>query len=136
MESLDYRYFTICINKASAHYNPDGSVTVTVSHKDPGVPNWIRSMRHNEGTMCWRWYRLGSGEVPVEPYVRSWHYKKSFNLIIFMILNSLFRQVILTTSILVNLVNYIWKRSYRQGQESASDKDSVKKAARGYYQAD
>ena len=67
MESLDYRYFTVCINKASAQYEADGSVIVTVAHKDPGTPNWINTCRHGEGTMLWRWYRLREGEVAPEP---------------------------------------------------------------------
>ena len=67
MESLDYRYFTICINKASARYEPDGSVCVTIAHRDPGTPNWINTCGHNEGTMLWRWYRLEKGAVAVEP---------------------------------------------------------------------
>jgi hypothetical protein len=70
MESLDYRYFNICINKAGAEYNDDGSVRVVVTHQDPGVPNWIETAGHNEGTMCWRWYRLLPGEVPVTPSCR------------------------------------------------------------------
>jgi hypothetical protein len=70
MESLDYRYHTICLNKASTKYNPDGSVRVVVAHCDPGVPNWIETTGHNEGTMCWRWYRLTLGAVPVEPGCR------------------------------------------------------------------
>ncbi len=32
MESLDYRYFNICINKGNAQYNEDGSVEVIVTH--------------------------------------------------------------------------------------------------------
>jgi hypothetical protein len=67
MESLDYRYFTICINKASAIYEPDGSVKVIVAHKDPDHPNWIDTCGHHEGTMLWRWYRLAEGAVAVEP---------------------------------------------------------------------
>jgi hypothetical protein len=67
MESLDYRYFTISINKATAHYQPDGSVRVIVAHQDPGLPNWINTCGHNEGTMCWRWYRLKEGEIAIEP---------------------------------------------------------------------
>ncbi len=67
MESLDYRYFTVCINKASAKYEPDGRVKVVVAHNDPGVPNWIDTCGHTEGTMCWRWYRLKPGALPVEP---------------------------------------------------------------------
>jgi hypothetical protein len=35
---------------------------VIVAHKDPGHPNWIQTCGHNEGTMCWRWYRLKEGE--------------------------------------------------------------------------
>ncbi len=67
MESLDYRYFTICVNKASAMYEADGSVKVIVAHTDPGVPNWINTCGHREGTMLWRWYRLKPGETAVEP---------------------------------------------------------------------
>lgn len=67
MESLDYRYFNICINKGNAQYAEDGSVRVIVTHKDPGMPNWIDTCSHLEGTMCWRWYRLSKGAKPVEP---------------------------------------------------------------------
>ena len=70
MESLDYRYFTICINKASAKYEPDGSIKVIVSHKDPGFPNWISTCGHFEGTMLWRWYRISKDHVAVEPQCR------------------------------------------------------------------
>jgi hypothetical protein len=49
MESLDYRYFTICINKSSAHYEPDGSVRVIVAHSDPGQPNWDQHLRTSGG---------------------------------------------------------------------------------------
>jgi hypothetical protein len=67
MESLDYRYFNICINMGNAHYEADGSVRVIVAHEDPQLPNWLNTCSHSEGTMCWRWYRLAEGEQPVEP---------------------------------------------------------------------
>lgn len=67
MESLDYRYFPISINKHTAHYEKDGSVEVIVSHKDPGVSNWLTTCGHVEGTMCWRWYRLAPDTKPIEP---------------------------------------------------------------------
>jgi len=67
MESLDYRYFNICINKASAQYGPDGAVKIIVAHQDPGLPNWINTCGHKEGTMLWRWYRLKPGEQAIEP---------------------------------------------------------------------
>lgn len=67
MESLDYRYHTICVNKATAVYNDDASVRIIVSHQDPGRTNWIETCGHHEGTMLWRWYRLKPGELPVQP---------------------------------------------------------------------
>jgi hypothetical protein len=76
MESLDYRYYNISINKNSARYEPDGSVKVYISHKDPGHPNWIDTAHHREGTMCWRWYRLAERSDPVEPQCRIIELKK------------------------------------------------------------
>jgi hypothetical protein len=70
MESLDYRYFNISINKSGARKEADGSIRVIVSHRDPGHPNWLETAGHYEGTMCWRWYRLKPGVVPAEPGCR------------------------------------------------------------------
>jgi hypothetical protein len=67
MESLDYRYFNICINSGNAKYETDGSVKIIVAHTNPQKPNWLNTCSHSEGTMCWRWYRLADGEKPVEP---------------------------------------------------------------------
>jgi len=67
MESLDYRYFTICLSKGNAHYEEDGSLIIYVAHQDPGHKNWINTCDHLEGTMCWRWYRLAEGNKPIEP---------------------------------------------------------------------
>lgn len=55
MESLDYRYHRIHINKHTATYRDDGSVRVVLAHSDPGVPNWLTTDGHTCGTMCWRW---------------------------------------------------------------------------------
>ena len=60
MESLDYRYFNVCINSFTA-VSDENNVVVIVSHTDPGHPNWIQTAGHNEGTMCWRWYRPVAG---------------------------------------------------------------------------
>lgn len=70
MESLDYRYHQISINKHSARYEPDGKVRVVVSHQDPGLPNWIETADHTEGTMCWRWYRIHEGATAIQPSCR------------------------------------------------------------------
>jgi hypothetical protein len=70
MESLDYRYHRISVNKHEVSYEADGSVRVIVCAQDPGRPNWIETAHHREGTMCWRWYRLREGEKPVQPSCR------------------------------------------------------------------
>jgi len=62
MESLDYRYHRITVNKHTARYEDDGSVVLYIAHSDPGVGNWIDTAGHSLGTMCWRW--IGSDEHP------------------------------------------------------------------------
>lgn len=64
MESLDYRYFTIHVNKHTAEYRSDGSVRVVVAHEDPGVPNWINTVGHDCGAMSWRWIRANAHPQP------------------------------------------------------------------------
>jgi hypothetical protein len=70
MESLDYRYHNICINMQGATYDSKGKVKVLVAHEDPGLPNWIETADHREGTMCWRWYRIHPGSKAIEPTCR------------------------------------------------------------------
>jgi hypothetical protein len=57
MESLDYRFHPVVVNKHGARYRPDGSVRIVVAHDDPGVDNWISTVGHRQGTMCLRWVR-------------------------------------------------------------------------------
>jgi hypothetical protein len=70
MESLDYRYFPISVNKHSAKTDADGKVTIYISPMNPQLPNWLDTCHHTEGTMCLRWYRLRSGAKPVVPECR------------------------------------------------------------------
>lgn len=66
MESLDYRYFRIHVNKHTARYRPDGSVRIVVAHSDPGgeTNNWINTVGHDRGTMCFRWVRAEEHPQP------------------------------------------------------------------------
>jgi hypothetical protein len=64
MESLDYRYFKVWVNKHGARLREDGSVRVVVAHQDPGVDNWIDTCAHDRGTMCWRWVRAAEHPQP------------------------------------------------------------------------
>jgi hypothetical protein len=65
MESLDYRYHRICVNKQSARYNTDGSVTLIVAAADPGVGNFLDTAGHLCGMMVMRWTRARFRPVPV-----------------------------------------------------------------------
>jgi hypothetical protein len=70
MESLDYRYHTITVNRHSAKLDPNGAVRVVVAHCDPGVANWIDTAGHAEGTMCWRWVRAKDHPQPMTRVVK------------------------------------------------------------------
>ena len=64
MESLDYRFHNIHVNKHTAVLEPDGSVRIVVAHEDPGMPNWIETAGHAQGTMCFRWIRAAEHPQP------------------------------------------------------------------------
>ncbi len=70
MESLDYRHHRIHVNKHTARYRPDGGVRIVVAHRDPGVPNWIETAGHSQGTMCFRWIRADVHPQPVTRVVK------------------------------------------------------------------
>jgi hypothetical protein len=63
-ESLDYTQAPIHLNKTSAHCDPDGGVTIIVSERDPGRPNWLRTLGHRTGTAN---LRLMGAKEPVVP---------------------------------------------------------------------
>ena len=66
MQSLDYRYFKVCVNKFTAHYEPDGSVKIVIAAHDPGpkFPNWLNTRGHGEGGMLGRY--VGAKVFPKE----------------------------------------------------------------------
>ena len=67
MESLDYRYHRVHVNKHTAHYRADGSVRIVIAGRDPAVPNWLDTAGHRCGTLCFRW--IGAEEI-VHPTTR------------------------------------------------------------------
>ncbi len=67
MESLDYRYHPVTVNKHTARKRADGSVRLVVADRDPGLTdvNWIDTAGHRRGTMCLRWVRAATRPDPV-----------------------------------------------------------------------
>jgi hypothetical protein len=55
LESLDYRYHRVTVNKHSAVLERDGSFRIVVAARDPGIGNWIDTAGHAQGTMGLRW---------------------------------------------------------------------------------
>jgi hypothetical protein len=64
MESLDYRYHRIHVNKHTAVARPDGSVRIVVAHADPGVDNWLDTAGHARGTLGLRWVKATAHPAP------------------------------------------------------------------------
>jgi hypothetical protein len=60
MQSLDYRYHRVSLNREQAVLAPDGSFRVVVAHRDPGVPNWLATAGHREGLVFCRWLQAES----------------------------------------------------------------------------
>jgi len=64
MESLDYRYHPVWVNKHGARRNPDGSLTFVIAHGDPGFGNWLPTAGHAEGFALLRWVKADATPVP------------------------------------------------------------------------
>jgi hypothetical protein len=66
MQSLDFRFFRVCVNKFTATYEPDGSVKIVIAHRDPGPrwPNWLDTCGHDQGGMLGRY--VGAQHPPGE----------------------------------------------------------------------
>jgi hypothetical protein len=70
LESLDYRFFPVHLNKHTAQYRKDGSVRIVIAKTNPGVKNWMDTCGRNEGTMCVRWIRAESHPQPQTKLVK------------------------------------------------------------------
>jgi hypothetical protein len=64
LESLDYRYFPVHVNKGTAHYNADGSVRIVIAKNKVAAKNWLDTCGRNEGTLCLRWIRAAEHPQP------------------------------------------------------------------------
>ncbi len=62
LQSFDYRYRRISLNRKQIELEKDGSYRIVIAHKDPGVPNWLSTEGRPNGTIYWR-FLLPEGEL-------------------------------------------------------------------------
>ena len=55
MQTLEYVHRRSSLNSAQIAYEPDGSYTIVIAHRDPGVANWLDTGGHRVGTIFWRY---------------------------------------------------------------------------------
>ena len=65
MQTFDYRYERIGINKQQTVYEPDGSWKLVIAARDPGHPNWLSTAGHGHGILFFRWFL--AEETPETP---------------------------------------------------------------------
>jgi hypothetical protein len=68
METLDFRFGPVSLNRSTAFVLGGGGLRLVVAHEDPGVPNWIDTAGHDNGTIMWRWNY--PKESPPDPRTR------------------------------------------------------------------
>lgn len=54
LQSFDYETRTISLNRKQTTLEEDGSFTIVVAHRDPGMPNWLDTEGRMFGIMFWR----------------------------------------------------------------------------------
>jgi hypothetical protein len=68
LAAFEYRDRSVSLNRAQTELLPDGSYRMVVAARDPGVPNWLDTEGHREGTMFWRF--LLPEDKPEKPRCR------------------------------------------------------------------
>ncbi|MFN8027224.1 MAG: hypothetical protein U0W40_12940 [Acidimicrobiia bacterium] len=63
-ESFDYRWFFSGLTCAQAAYADDGSFTLVLSERDPGVDNWLETAHHRDGHIAIRWQLTDTLPIP------------------------------------------------------------------------
>ncbi len=49
LHTYNYDYARVTLNGGQVVYEPDGSWTIVVAHRDPGHPNWVSTAGHPRG---------------------------------------------------------------------------------------
>jgi hypothetical protein len=62
LQTFDYLRHPVSLNRAQAPGGPDGTVTMVIAHRDPGVPNWLSTEGRPFGLVFWR-FMLPEGPI-------------------------------------------------------------------------
>lgn len=69
LQSFDYRYRQISLNKKQMELGPDGSFSIVLARENPGVKNYLDTEGRESGIMYWR-FMLPKGDIaPLETEV-------------------------------------------------------------------
>jgi hypothetical protein len=70
LESLDYRSRLVSHNLFQSYQDSDGKYRYVIAHEDPGVPNWLDTRDHQQGTVFLRWLKPADPNALVAPNVK------------------------------------------------------------------
>jgi hypothetical protein len=62
-EAIDFSARQSSLNQAQARLDADGTFRGVIAHQDPGVPNWLDTAGHEQGTLIARF--VMAAEAPV-----------------------------------------------------------------------
>lgn len=68
--SLDYVSHQSALNGRQMHVHADGKVRLVITHRDPGVPNWLDTCGHRSGMIQYRWLWAKDSPVPTNKVVK------------------------------------------------------------------
>jgi hypothetical protein len=71
MESLDYRYHPVTVNKHTARRNDDGRLTLVIGPHDLGYGNWMDPCGHEAGTLLLRWTDIAAAPAVTARIVKT-----------------------------------------------------------------
>jgi hypothetical protein len=71
LHCYDYRYERVTLNGGQVTYEDDGSWTIVVSTRDPGVPNWVSTADRRRGLIWFRWFLPAETPKPLQVKVLS-----------------------------------------------------------------
>jgi hypothetical protein len=62
LQTFDFRYRTVSLNRKQTTLEEDGSFKMILAHEDPGLPNWLDTEGRVFGLMFWR-FQLPEEEI-------------------------------------------------------------------------